>query len=61
MARKAPWGWRLPAPKTAMPTNTAAARAKGQMARNPWKEAFLTANVKFMLIASIVVIGEVVV
>lgn len=57
MARKAPWGWRLPAPKTAMPTNTAA-RAKGQMTRNPWKEAFLTANVKFMLIASIVVIGE---
>jgi MFS family permease len=33
-------------------------KAKGQMTRNPWKEAFLTANVKFVLIASIVVIGE---
>lgn len=33
-------------------------KAKGQMAKNPWKEAFLTANVKFVLIASIVVIGE---
>jgi MFS family permease len=33
-------------------------RAKGQMAKNPWKEAFLTANIKFVLIASIVVIGE---
>jgi MFS family permease len=33
-------------------------KAKGQMAKNPWKEAFLTANIKFVLIASIVVIGE---
>src|SRR6478735_801008 len=33
-------------------------KARGQMARNPWKEAFLTANVKFVLIATIVVIGE---
>jgi MFS family permease len=33
-------------------------KAKGLMTRNPWKEAFLTANVKFVLIASIVVIGE---
>jgi MFS family permease len=33
-------------------------RAKGQMAKNPWKEAFLSANIKFVLIASIVVIGE---
>jgi len=33
-------------------------KAKGQMARNPWKEAFLTANIKFVLIASVVVIGE---
>src|SRR6516162_3881838 len=32
--------------------------AKGLMTRNPWKEAFLSANVKFVLIASIVVIGE---
>jgi MFS family permease len=33
-------------------------RAKGQMTRNPWKEAFLSANIKLVLIASIVVIGE---
>jgi MFS family permease len=33
-------------------------KARGQMARNPWKEAFLSANIKFVAIASIVVIGE---
>jgi len=33
-------------------------RAKGQMTKNPWKEAFLSANMKFVLIASIIVIGE---
>jgi MFS family permease len=33
-------------------------RAKGQMTKNPWKEAFLSANIKLVLIASIVVIGE---
>ena len=33
-------------------------RRKGQMTRNPWKEAFFSANIKFVLIASIVVIGE---
>jgi MFS family permease len=33
-------------------------RAKGQMTKNPWKEAFLTNNVKFVLIACIVVIGQ---
>lgn len=33
-------------------------KAKGQMAKNPWKEAFLSANLKFVLIASLVVIGE---
>src|SRR5262245_31910723 len=33
-------------------------RAKGQMTKNPWKEAFLSANIKFVAIASIVVIGE---
>ena len=33
-------------------------KAKGLMTRNPWKEAFLSANIKFVLIASIVVIGE---
>src|SRR6476660_232256 len=33
-------------------------KARGQMNRNPWKEAFLTANVKCVLIACVVVIGE---
>lgn len=33
-------------------------KAKGQMALNPWKEAFLSANIKFVLIATIVVLGE---
>ncbi len=33
-------------------------KAKGQMTKNPWKEAFLSANIKFVLIASIVVLGE---
>src|SRR5213596_2131193 len=33
-------------------------KAKGQMAKNPWKEAFLSANIKFVAIASVVVIGE---
>jgi MFS family permease len=33
-------------------------KAKGQMTKNPWKEAFLSSNIKYVLIASIVVIGE---
>jgi MFS family permease len=33
-------------------------KAKGLTTRNPWKEAFLSANIKFVLIASIVVIGQ---
>src|SRR5689334_1707505 len=33
-------------------------KAKGQMAKNPWKEAFLSANIKFVLIACIVLIGQ---
>ncbi len=33
-------------------------RAKGQMTRNPWREAFLGPNMKFVLIACIVVIGQ---
>jgi MFS family permease len=33
-------------------------KAKGQMTKNPWKEAFLTANVKYVLIACIVLIGQ---
>jgi MFS family permease len=33
-------------------------KAKGQMVKNPWKEAFLSANIKFVLIACVVVIGQ---
>ena len=33
-------------------------KAKGAMTRNPWKEAFLSANIKYVLIATIVVLGE---
>jgi MFS family permease len=33
-------------------------KARGMTARNPWREAFLSENVKFVLIASIIVIGE---
>jgi MFS family permease len=33
-------------------------KAKGGMTKNPWKEAFLTSNIKYVLIASIVVIGQ---
>ena len=33
-------------------------KAKGLTTRNPWKEAFFSANIKYVLIASIVVIGE---
>ena len=33
-------------------------KARGQMTRNPWKEAFLSSNIKYVAIASIVVIGQ---
>src|SRR5436853_5727798 len=33
-------------------------RAKGQMTKNPWKEAFLSSNVKYILIATVVLIGQ---
>lgn len=33
-------------------------KARGQMTRNPWREAFLSSNIKYVLIASIVVIGQ---
>ncbi len=33
-------------------------KAKGAMTKNPWREAFLSANLKFVLIATIVVLGE---
>ncbi len=33
-------------------------KAKGQISTSPWREAFLSSNIKYVLIASIVVIGE---
>ena len=33
-------------------------KAKGQMTKNPWKEAFLTSNIKYVLIATVVLIGQ---
>jgi MFS family permease len=33
-------------------------KAKGATATNPWREAFLSANVKYVLIATIVVLGQ---
>src|SRR5437868_4935555 len=33
-------------------------RAKGQMTKNPWKEAFLSSNFKYVLIATVVLIGQ---
>jgi MFS family permease len=33
-------------------------KARGQTTRNPWKDAFLSSNIKYILIASIVVIGQ---
>jgi MFS family permease len=33
-------------------------KAKGQMTKNPWKEAFLSSNIKYVLIACVVLIGQ---
>jgi MFS family permease len=33
-------------------------RAKGQMTKNPWKEAFISSNIKYILIATVVLIGQ---
>jgi len=33
-------------------------KARGQMTRNPWKEAFLSSNIKYILIATVVLIGQ---
>src|SRR5205807_10246663 len=33
-------------------------RAKGQMTKNPWKEAFLSSNIRYILIATVVLLGQ---
>src|SRR5438128_2547752 len=33
-------------------------KAKGQMTKNPWKEAFISSNIKYVLIATVVLIGQ---
>jgi MFS family permease len=35
-----------------------AIKAMGQTTRNPWKEAFLSSNIKYILIATVVLIGQ---
>src|SRR5262245_1807820 len=66
------WGWRVPFVVSFLLVGIAMyirlslgetpifeeIKAKGQMTKNPWKEAFLSSNIKFVAIASIVVIGE---
>ncbi|HMJ57648.1 MAG TPA: MFS transporter, partial [Gemmatimonadales bacterium] len=66
------WGWRIPFLLSLLMVAIAiyirlqlqetpifqAIKAKGQTAVNPWREAFLGENLKYVVIASIVVIGE---
>ena len=66
------WGWRIPFLLSLVMVAIAiyirlqlaetpifqAIKAKGQTAANPWREAFLSENIKYVVIASIVVIGE---
>jgi MFS family permease len=66
------WGWRIPFLVSLIMVAIAiyirlrlqetpifqAIKAKGQTATNPWREAFLSQNFKYVVIASIIVIGE---
>ena len=68
----AAWGWRIPFLLSLVMVAIAiyirlqlqetpifqAIKAKGQTATNPWREAFVSENIKYVVIASIVVIGE---
>src|SRR5216117_1005772 len=68
----AAWGWRIPFLLSLVMVAIAiyirlrlqetpifqAIKAKGQTATNPWREAFLSQNFKYVVIASIVVLGE---
>lgn len=66
------WGWRIPFLLSLLMVAIAiyirlrlqetpifqAIKARGQTATNPWREAFLTENLKYVAIASVVVLGE---
>ena len=66
------WGWRVPFLISFLLVMMAiyirlqlgetpifqAMKAKGGMVRNPWKEAFLSPNIKFILVAIVVLIGQ---
>ena len=66
------WGWRIPFLLSLLMVAIAiyirlqlqetpifqAIKAKGQTAANPWREAFWSQNIRYVLIASVVVIGE---
>ena len=66
------WGWRIPFLLSLLMVAIAiyirlqlqetpifqAIKAKGQTSTNPWREAFWSQNIRYVLVASIVVIGE---
>src|SRR3989442_10790497 len=66
------WGWRIPCLLSLLMVAIAiltrpqlqetplfqAMKAKGQTAANPWREAFWSQNIRYVLSASVVVIGE---
>jgi len=68
----AAWGWRIPFVLSLLMVAIAiyirlrlqetpifqAIKAKGQTSSNPWREAFWSQNLRYVLIASVVVIGE---
>src|SRR5204862_54909 len=66
------WGWRIPFLLSLLMVAIAiyirlqlqetpifqAIKAKGQTAANPWREAFWSQNIRYVLVASVVVLGE---
>ena len=68
----ADWGWRIPFLISLLLVAIAiyirlslaetpvfqAIKAKGQTTKNPWREAFLSKNIRYILIASVVVLGQ---